>query len=93
MKKLATIFGAFFIASLVLSSCNGDQKRINDAAKAEWQCWCDASKETDEGKRILAEEECSELSSHNFSQFDPMGEEYYSKYLNAKKELEGKSCD
>ena len=93
MNKLMTILGAFMIASVVLTSCNGNQKRIDDAAKAEWQCDCDAAKETDEGKRILAEKECNELRNHNFSQFDPEGEEFFIKYLKAKKELEGKSCD
>ena len=72
---------------------DGNQKRIDDAAKAEWQCDCDAAKETDEGKRILAEKECNELRKHNTYQFDPEGEEFFIKYLKAKKELEGKSCD
>ena len=93
MKKLTTILGTFLFAVLILTSCNGHQKRIDAAAKSEWQCECDAAKETDEEKRILAEKECNELRKHNSSQFDMMGEEYFNKYHNAKKELEGKSCD
>jgi hypothetical protein len=91
MKRITTILGAFFIASVVLTSC--DRHGIDAAAKAEWKCECDASKETYEEKRILAEKECNELRKHNSSQFDMMGEDYFQKYINAKKELEGKSCD
>ena len=91
MKKIMTILGAFMVASIVLTSC--DRYGIDAAAKAEWQCECDAAKETDEGKRILSEKECNELRKHNSSQFDMMGSEYFNKYHNAKKELEGKSCD
>ena len=91
MKKIMTILGAFMVASIVLTSC--DRYGIDAAAKAEWQCECDAAKETDEGKRIAAEVKCDELRQHNSSQYDMMGDEYFNKYHNARKELEGKSCD
>jgi len=75
MKKLSTILGVFFFASIVFTSCGGAES--DGAALA--QCFCDAKEDTDKMS------ECMKMSEEHQKAYegDENAEKEYQKGMNS----------
>jgi hypothetical protein len=78
MKKLMTILGAFFFASVVLTSCGGPEKD----GEADAKCKCDALKIEDDAKSKEAYEKCGKAAGENEKKYKD-DEEELKKYNDA----------
>ena len=80
MKKLMTIFGAFMLASFVLTSCGSSPEAD---AQADADCMCKAYNMDDKEKGKEAYAKCVTAATENKAKYKEEGEEALKKYDDA----------